>query len=112
MLAFVCVYFTRAWLDVLKRDEDTRGRGPFDERYIGYGYDDDDACYRLTRRHHATLGVFDGCVVEHGSFESTFRAKEKAGVIEFPDQEWRSAGPSLLAHNNKLFEEKTGGWYK
>ena len=49
--------------------------GFLDERYAGYGHEDDDMCLRL-RRAGFKIGVFDDCLVEHGEAEkSTFRSR-------------------------------------
>lgn len=65
MMAFVCVYIPTYTLEEV---------GLLDERYTEYGYDDDDYCQRVKNAGYA-LGVFDGCVVEHGSRPSTFRSR-------------------------------------
>lgn len=65
MMAFVAVYVPAYALKEI---------GMLDERYTEYGYDDDDYCKRVTDAGYA-LGVFDGCVVEHGSKPSTFRSR-------------------------------------
>lgn len=83
-LAFVCVYITRAVLSEI---------GELDERFVGYGYEDDDYCTRVTQA-GMSLGVFDGCVVEHALVPSTFRAK--------PDY------AKLITDNRKRYEEKWG----
>ncbi|MCX7792205.1 MAG: glycosyltransferase, partial [Chloroflexaceae bacterium] len=54
-LAFVCVYLPRRVLTTL---------GPLDERFTGYGYEDNDYCARA-RAAGYQLAIFDGCVVEH-----------------------------------------------
>lgn len=113
MLAFVCVYLTRRWIRTLLEDEATLltsasvkhgARGPFDERFEGYGYDDDDLCRRI-KNCGGKLGVFDGCLVEHGSLPSTFR--QGCETIN-TGQPWRAAGASMLAHNRQLFDLKWG----
>ncbi|MFV9504136.1 MAG: glycosyltransferase [Oscillochloridaceae bacterium umkhey_bin13] len=81
-LAFVCVYLPRRVWHAL---------GPFDERFTGYGYEDNDYCERA-RAAGWQLGIFDGCIVEHGSLPSTFRTR--------PDI------LNLLAHNRRLFAAK------
>jgi len=65
MMAFVAVYipFSVFWQV-----------GTLDERFTGYGYDDDDYCQRVKDAGY-NLGVFDGCVVEHGSHPSTYRSQ-------------------------------------
>ncbi len=81
-LAFVCIYIPRAVISEL---------GELDERFVGYGYDDDDYCTRATRT-GLSLGIFDECVVEHGSIPSTFRAKKNY--------------PKLMNNNRRLYQEK------
>jgi GT2 family glycosyltransferase len=85
MLAFICVYIRREVLGQV---------GALDERYVGYGYDDDDYCLRI-RREGLQLGVC-GCLVEHGSLPSTFRGLG-------------SAGHATLDRNYQIFREKWGG---
>ena len=65
-LSFVCVYIkAQAFAAV----------GLLDERYTGYGYEDDDFCLRILRVGMG-LGVFDGCLVDHSRPEaSTFRTR-------------------------------------
>jgi hypothetical protein len=63
-----------------------------DERFIAYGYEDDDCCRRLRDRGYR-IGIFDDCVFEHGSVASTFRGKAPAG-------------PEMLAQNLAIYEEK------
>lgn len=69
-IPFVCVYIPRAIIDEV---------GLLDERFSGeidgeqiYGGEDDDYCYRI-RQAGFKLGVFNGCVVDHGTLPSTFR---------------------------------------
>ena len=81
-LTFVCVYITRELIDRV---------GPLDERFTGYGFDDDDYCLRA-RMEGFELAVHDGCVVEHGRHPSAFRSRA----------DWKE----LLAENQDLFERK------
>jgi GT2 family glycosyltransferase len=84
-LAFVCVYIPETvyqWL------------GALDERFTGYGFEDNDYCLRA-RRQGLRMGIFDGCVVEHGtSARSTFRMKNNFGA--------------LYRYNERLFLSKWG----
>lgn len=83
MLCFVAVCITaKAWAEV----------GPLDERYSDYGMDDDDWCWTARSKGYQ-LYVWDGCVVEHGKLESTFR----------PGNTGRS-----FAANHELFKQKWG----
>lgn len=104
-LVFVCVYIRRAVLDVLAESQppDHLGDHWLDERFESYGYDDDDACERV-RQLGLKLGVFDGCVVEHGVLPSTYRGAASASVTDLrPNRErfiekWGFApgeGPSM-----------------
>ena len=69
MVCFVCVYIPRSTINSV---------GLLDERFIGYGLDDDDYCLRV-RRAGLKIGIFDGCYVDHGSLESSFRGGAQAG---------------------------------
>jgi len=67
---FVCVYIPRKVLDKV---------GPLDERFTGsidgemvYAGEDTDYCMRI-RHAGYKLGVFNECVVDHGTLPSTFR---------------------------------------
>jgi GT2 family glycosyltransferase len=83
-LAFIAVFIPAHVL---------RQVGTLDERFVGYGYEDNDFCLRV-RQSGRLLSIYDGCVVEHNSKEnkSTFRVKPEISM--------------LLAQNRKLFEEK------
>jgi GT2 family glycosyltransferase len=71
-LAFVCVYIPGT---VYRR------LGALDEQFIGYGFEDNDYCLRAGRQ-GLRLGIFDGCVVEHGtSARSTFRMKNNFAAL-------------------------------
>lgn len=84
MLCFVCVLIPRStWVKA----------GALDERYSGYGLDDDDYSLRV-RQAGMRLGVFDGCFVDHGSLTSTFRGPAGAG--------------GDFSHNLELFRQKWG----
>lgn len=86
MVAFVCVLIRRDVLDLV---------GVLDERFDGYGYEDDDYCLRV-RNAGLEIGVFDPCIVEHGTkAESTYRGPG-------------AAGRNLLDHNRQKFNEKWG----
>lgn len=87
-LAFVCVYIPNAVIQEV---------GPLDERFVGYGYEDDDYCTRVARAGF-DMGVFDGCIVEHESVPSSFRAKTDY--------------PKLITENRLRYEEKWRGILK
>ena len=69
MLCFVCVFIPRSTIDWL---------GLLDEDFVDYGCEDDDYCFRA-REAGLTLGVYDGCFVDHGSLRSSFRGPAGAG---------------------------------
>lgn len=84
MVCFICVYIPRRVIDKV---------GLLDERYVGYGMDDDDYCFSA-RAAGYKLGVFDGCVMDHLSLKSTFRGHPGA---------YADYGP-----NHELFKKKWG----
>jgi GT2 family glycosyltransferase len=63
MVCFVCVFIPRSTIETV---------GFLDERFVGYGCDDDDYCLRV-RKAGLKIGIFDGCFVDHSSLKSTFR---------------------------------------
>ena len=69
MVCFVAVYIPRSTIDLV---------GLLDERFTGYGSEDDDYCRRV-REAGLKIGIHDGCYVDHGSLRSTFRGDPKAG---------------------------------
>jgi GT2 family glycosyltransferase len=65
-LAFVAVFIPRHVYERL---------GPFDERFVGYGWEDNDYCDRARAAGFA-CAVADECVVDHsGELPSTFRTR-------------------------------------
>lgn len=80
-LAFVCVYIPRVILNRL---------GPLDERFIGYGFEDNDYCARA-RNAGYDLGIWDGCVVDHsGDLPSTYRTRpDLYGLFEYNRESYR-----------------------
>lgn len=84
MVCFVCVYIPRATVKTV---------GLLDERFVGYGMEDDDYCLRV-RNAGLKIGIFDGCYVDHSSLKSSFRGEAGAGGDFKP--------------NMKLFIEKWG----
>lgn len=81
MLCFIAVAIhRRAWGPV----------GELDERFVGYGMDDDDYSLRV-RRAGLKLGIWDGCFVDHRCLKSTFRgngAADFSGNLELFKQKW------------------------
>ena len=69
MVTFLCVYIPRRTLGLC---------GGLDERYVGYGCDDDDYSFEVRAR-GLNLAVHDGCFVDHGSLRSSFRGAAGAG---------------------------------
>jgi GT2 family glycosyltransferase len=63
MVCFLCVYIPRTTIERV---------GFLDERYVGYGMDDDDYSFEV-RKAGLKIGVHDGCYVDHGSLRSSFR---------------------------------------
>ena len=84
MVCFVCVFIPRRTIDAV---------GLLDERFVGYGMDDDDYCLRV-RNAGLKIGIHDGCYVDHGSLKSSYRGAAGAGGDFQP--------------NLKLFIEKWG----
>jgi GT2 family glycosyltransferase len=81
-LAFVCVYIPRRVYECI---------GLLDERFAGYGFDDNDYCAR-TRAQGWKLGICDSCIVDHQSLRSTYRT--------------RADIHKLFMHNRRLYEAK------
>lgn len=52
--------------------------GLLDERFVHYGWEDNDYCRRV-RLAGLKIGIHDGCYVDHGSLVSTFRGQPGAG---------------------------------
>lgn len=84
IVCFVAVYIPRSTIDAV---------GLLDERFTGYGFEDDDYCYRV-RQAGLKIGIHDGCYVDHGSLKSTFRGDPRAGAN--------------LEAGRKIFVEKWG----
>lgn len=84
MACFVCVLIPRRTIDLV---------GLLDERFTGYGYEDDDYCARV-RKAGMKIGIFDGCYVDHGSLTSTFRGSPTT--------------PATLEPNHTIFLQKWG----
>jgi GT2 family glycosyltransferase len=87
LLCFVCVAIPRFVWDTV---------GPLDERFVGYGYEDDDYSKRVQDAGQK-LYIYDGCVVQHGGIQkSTFRDQYDESFV------------SLMAQSKKAFKEKWG----
>jgi GT2 family glycosyltransferase len=82
VLCFVCVYIRR---DVLNK------LGPLDERFIAYGWEDNDYCRRALADGYK-LGIYDPVQVEHGTLKSTFRGY----------------GHCDMTYNQRIYEQKWG----
>jgi hypothetical protein len=67
-VAFVCVLIPRRTIERV---------GLLDERFTAYGWEDNDYCRRV-RESGLKVGIFDGCYVDHGSLQSTFRGDPRA----------------------------------
>lgn len=91
-LAFVCVYIP---LSTYQRV------GPLDERFTGYGFEDNDYCKRALDSGYR-LGIWDGCVVDHsGKLLSTFRTKNGLNALFRQNQvmfqaKWRNQGQAAV----------------
>lgn len=80
---FICVYIRREIWDRY---------GPLDEAFrVDYGFEDSAFCtvVRLAGYH---LGIFDGCVIEHGVLPSSFRPN----------------GQTKMSGNRAIYEQKYG----
>ncbi len=66
MLAFICVAIPRRTFEQL---------GPLDERFTGYGFEDNDYCARALQA-GLSLAILGDCVVDHsGQLPSSFRSR-------------------------------------
>jgi GT2 family glycosyltransferase len=85
MLAFICIFIPAAVYAQV---------GPLDERFSGYGFEDNDYCTRVQTA-GLQLTITDSCVVDHGGeLSSTFRTR--------PDIMTR------FQQNRLLYQEKWG----
>lgn len=64
-IAFVCVFLP--WSTYVRV-------GPLDERFTGYGFEDNDYCTRISDA-ALQIGIWDGCVAEHAQQPSVFRTR-------------------------------------
>lgn len=83
-IAFVCVFVP--WRTYVQL-------GPFDERFVGYGFEDNDYCARVVAG-GLKIAIWDGCVADHAELPSTFRTR--------PDL------MTLFEHNRQLYRMKWG----
>lgn len=84
MVCFVAVLVPRRTIDAV---------GLLDERYVGYGMDDDDYSKRVLMA-GLKIGIHDGCFVDHKSLPSSYRGAGGAGGNFIP--------------NLRIFEQKWG----
>lgn len=68
-VAFICVLIPRVTIARV---------GLLDERFVAYGWEDNDYCRRV-RDAGLKVGIFDGCFVDHARLQSTFRGHPLAG---------------------------------
>lgn len=72
-IVFICVHISR---DVITK------LGPLDERLVHYGWEDNLYCLQA-RAAGYKLGIYDGCIVEHGiSLPSTYRTKPTTNLTD------------------------------
>jgi GT2 family glycosyltransferase len=83
-IAFVCVFLPWSTYTAL---------GPLDECFVGYGFEDNDYCTRITSA-GLKIGVWDGCIVDHANHPSSFRSR--------PDI------TALFEQNRQLYRSKWG----
>jgi GT2 family glycosyltransferase len=84
MVCFVCVWIPRATIAAI---------GLLDERFVGYGFEDDDYCKRI-RDAGMKIAITDDVYVDHGSLKSSFRGEPRA--------------PGALAENSAIYRAKWG----
>lgn len=63
MVCFICVYIPRRTIDLV---------GGLDERFDGYGWEDNAYC-ELVKRAGLKIGIYTGCFVNHTKLKSSFR---------------------------------------
>lgn len=86
MVCFVCVYIPRRTIETV---------GLLDERFVGYGMEDDDYSFRV-RNAGLKIGISDACFVDHGRLNSSFRGS------------WSGRPSADFTGNLKIFIEKWG----
>lgn len=75
-LAFISVYIPKEAISKV---------GLLDERFVGYGYEDNDYCLRV-KKANFKLAIYDGCIVEHGHGSDTSTYRSKADVSALMEQ--------------------------
>lgn len=63
MVCFTCVYIPKSTLATV---------GLLDERFVHYGFDDDDYCLRV-RLAGLKIGITDDVLIDHGTLKSSYR---------------------------------------
>jgi GT2 family glycosyltransferase len=83
-IAFVCLFVPWRTYATL---------GPLDERFVGYGFEDNDYCTRVFEA-GLKIGIYDLCVVDHAKHPSVFRNRPNFAV--------------LFEQNRQLYRSKWG----
>jgi glycosyltransferase involved in cell wall biosynthesis len=87
VVPFVCVYIPRATVARV---------GHLDERFVGYGWEDNDYCRRIQRSGLA-VAYYDACRVLHGDSTNTSTFRSRHDI------------KTLYATNETLYKEKWAG---
>jgi len=83
-IAFVCLFVPwRTYVTL----------GPLDERFVGYGFEDNDYCARVLEA-GMNIGIYDACVVDHAKHPSVYRNRPNFAV--------------LFEQNRQLYRSKWG----
>lgn len=84
MVIWVCIYVPRSTIDLI---------GLMDERFTGYGFDDDDYCLRI-RKAGLKIGIDDSCFVDHLALPSFWRKRDVSADMESNrvifEEKWRT----------------------
>lgn len=82
VVAFVCVLIPRSTIENLRGRAGEVYTWGLDERFVTYGWDDNDYCRQCVVA-GLKIGIHDGCFVDHSKLTSTFRGlPAAAGDIE------------------------------